>query len=448
MTNSKDYSHILDCLRTKKRCLWLNERLSPDCRPDRSILAGIADAGARFKRCEPLLAELFNELGPTDGRIESPLTDAGKLAACSPVTAPGAWFIKRDDLLPVAGSIKARGGFHEVLAYAEKLALDHGIINPASDRRCLAGEAARELFSAHKILVGSTGNLGLAIGTLSAALGFRSEVHMSADAKQWKKDRLLARGVAVVEHQGDYSVAVATARSLMKDSDYFVDDEASSLLFYGYATAALELKMQLHAVGRKVDSQTPLLVYLPCGVGGAPGGITVGLKAIFGLDVHCFFAEPVASPSMLLQLCSGQTEPVSVAEIGLDNKTEADGLAVGQASLLVARHIQKMLAGVFTVSDDELYENMALVEKYLGFLLEPSAAAGLRGPMWLNETEAGQEYLKRHQIVPDHATHVIWATGGSLVPDLQRIHYRNMAEMKIRSLEKNEMRHSAFSLVG
>lgn len=28
--------------------------------------------------------------------------------------------------------------------------------------------------------------------------------------------------------------------------------------------------------------------------------------------------------------------------------------------------------------------------------------------MWLNETEAGQESLKRHQIVPDHVTHVIW----------------------------------------
>lgn len=437
MQNTRDYGATIDCLRTERRCLWLNDMLTPRCRPDQSTLVGIADASARLERCKPLLATLFSELSATNGRIASPLSEAGPLVVASPVTAPGVWFIKRDDLLPVAGSIKARGGFHEVLTYAEQLALDHDIIEPDSDRRALATTAAKELFSAHKILVGSTGNLGLAIGTLAAALGFKSEVHMSADAKQWKKDRLLQRGVDVVEHEGDYSSAVAAARSLMQASDYFVDDESSSLLFYGYATAARELEKQLHEAGRKVDSQTPLFVYLPCGVGGAPGGITAGLKAIFGQNVHCFFAEPVASPAMLLQLYSGCSEPVSVAEIGLNNKTEADGLAVGQASLFAAHQIRQMVAGVFTVSDDELYENIGILDKYLGILLEPSAAASLRGPVWLNETDEGKRYLKKHHIVPDHATHIIWATGGSLVPERQRMNYKNLADIKLKNLTRN-----------
>ncbi len=380
-------------------------------------LALIDEAESRLARCAPLLAALFPELAAAGGHIESRLMAAKPLQqALGAGDASGSWYLKRDDELPVAGSIKARGGFHEVLAIAESIALEHDLLkDTATDRRILATPQARALFSQYAVTVGSTGNLGMSIGVMAAALGFDAVVHMSADAKEWKKDRLRKRGVRVVEHAGDYAEAVAAGRAqaLAAPRSHFVDDEQSELLFFGYAAAARGLARQLAEAGRVVDAAHPLFVYIPCGVGGAPGGISHGLKALFGPNVHCFFAEPVASPCFLVQLASGADSPVSVYDIGLDNRTEADGLAVGQASELVASLMRPQLGGVFTVSDDELYLNLLALKDTLGVEVEPSAAAAVSGPGWLGSA-TGRAYAP--DIDMSAATHVIWATGGSLVP--------------------------------
>ena len=52
-------------------------------------------------------------------------------------------------------------------------------------------------------------------------------------------------------------------------------------------------------------------------------------------------------------------------------------------------------------------------------VVEPSAAAGFRGPRWLLESQAGQSYLTDRGIAKrmGNATHVLWTTGGVFVPD-------------------------------
>jgi D-serine dehydratase len=343
------------------------------------------------------------------------LQDALGMAA-----AQGRLLLKADHALPVAGSIKARGGVHEVLEVAERVALEHGLL-AHGDYRALAGNPVRAVFGQYQIAVGSTGNLGLSIGIVASALGFRAVVHMSADARQWKKDRLRARGVTVVEHSGDYADAVAAGRvaAARDPTCHFVDDESSRSLFLGYSAAAPALQTQLAALAITVDEMHPLFVYLPCGVGGAPGGVSFGAANCFGANVHCFFAEPVQSPCFLMAMLASPGEPPAVYELGLTNRTAADGLAVPRASALAVEIVRPFLAGVFTVEDAALFRfvHMAAVTEQLR--IEPSAAAAFGGPDRVLNSEVGRRYLARHGLERHlhRSTHIIWTTGGLYLPD-------------------------------
>ena len=296
-------------LAEEREILWLNPKLASfeTARGGLPLsMADVDDAEARLARFAPFIMKKFPETAEARGIIESELREAEamKERLCDKYGAKieGRLFVKMDGDLPIAGSIKARGGIYEVLKHTEELALEHGLLREGDSYEKLASDEARKFFSQYTMQVGSTGNLGLSIGIMSAAVGYNAVVHMSADARAWKKALLRSHGVKVIEYDTDYSEAVKQGRA-QSDADprsYFVDDENSKNLFLGYAVAAKRLVPQLKALGVAPDAEHPLFVYLPCGVGGAPGGVTFGLKTDIRrrrpLFLHRAYAGPLHGP--------------------------------------------------------------------------------------------------------------------------------------------------------
>ena len=373
----------------------------------------IDDAEELLQRFAPVIEKLFPETVPEHGLLESPLRAIPRMA--EKMKVKGKLYIKLDSELKVSGSVKARGGIYEVLKHSEELALEHGLLDSANDDHLkLITEEGRTFFKQYKVQVGSTGNLGLSIGTMAAALGFHAIVHMSADAKEWKKKRLREKGAEVIEYAGDYEEAVAQGRRLSGESpySYFVDDENSKDLFLGYATAAKRLAQQLKEENILVDEEHPLYVYLPCGVGGAPGGITYGLKICFRDDVSVYFAEPVEAPCMLAGIASEKFQNISVKDLGLRVKTVADGLAVGRCSALSAPIMKEMISGEATVHDACLNAYLRDLWQMENIFIEPSSCAAFKPLEQVCNSKSEKE--------ADTSTHIVWATGGSMVPNEER----------------------------
>ena len=283
------------------------------------------------------VAEL--ETQETHGIIESPLVEIPEMQKTLEkqydCKIPGKLLMKMNLHLAIAGSIKARGGIYEVLQHAEDLAIEAGILTTSESYTKLV--EVKDFFSKYTGQVGSTGNLGLSIGI------------MSADARQWKKELLRSKGVEVIEYADDYSKAVAEGRRLSASdpNSYFVYDEKSVNLFLRYAVVANRIISQFEELNIQVDEEHTLIVYIPAGVGGAPGGVSYGLKRIFSDNVHCFFTEPVNCPSVLLGIATQKFEKANVHDFGLSGETEAYGLACVSPSGFVTRIMTNLLSGEF-----------------------------------------------------------------------------------------------------
>lgn len=104
-----------------------------------------------------------------------------------------------------------------------------------------------------------------------------------------------------------------------------------------------------------------------------------------------------------------------------------EDLALEHGILDVGGVMRTMLSGEFTVRDAALYHYMRDLLETEDIFLEPSACAAFQGPIQMGRDEIAKRYLEENGLADRmaQATHIAWATGGSLVPAEIREEYKN-----------------------
>ena len=106
---------------------------------------------------------------------------------------------------------------------------------------------------------------------------------------------------------------------------------------------------------------------------------------------------------MTLAMAKGDGK-VSVYDIGLGKGTVADGLACSSPSILAYDVMKGLLDGCFTIEDEHSLNLSRLLYKTSGIKAEPSSCVALGG-------------IGKVPCENKNATHLVWLTGGSLVPE-------------------------------
>ncbi|MGC3833007.1 hypothetical protein ACPSKX_01160 [Moritella viscosa] len=89
--------------------------------------------------------------------------------------------------------------------------------------------------------------------------------------------------------------------------------------------------------------------------------------------------------------------------------------------------MERMLDGYITLTDADMYQLLGLIHDTEQLKLEPSALAGMPG---IVHVVNNSDYLERMQLRDSlaNATHLVWATGGGMVPDQEMTAYLQQAK--------------------
>src|SRR5579875_189334 len=284
-----------------------------------------------------------------------------------PALSPGL-LVKPESLQPV-GSFKLRG------AYAAISAL------PAEERR-------------RGVVAHSSGNHGYAVAYAAALLGVPAAVVVPETAPAVKTDAIRAAGAELVTVEPTMPARVAAAAELVaRQGRVLIPPFDDRRVIAGQGTIGLEIA---------ADCPGADLVVVPVSGGGLISGIAVAIHAscprtaIVGV-------EPEFAADARDSLRKG--EPVTWPAESV-RRTVADALRVERVGDLPFAHMREHLAGIVTVSDEEMLAAVRRLAFGARLVAEPGGAAAVAACLF------------RGDELPAARTRVAVLSGGNIDPAL------------------------------
>ena len=253
----------------------------------------------------------------------------------------GRVFIK-PECLQVTGSFKIRGAYNR-LSQLSEVEAEKGAV------------------------AWSSGNHAQGVAAAGRLLGIETTIVMPEDAPAAKRSNTERLGGTVVTYDRYSGDREAIARNIAaRKGAALVPSYDHQHIIAGQGTVGLEIADDAMAMAWR-----PQQVVFPCGGGGLISGSAVALKNRFP-DVDIYAVEPSSFDDTARSFATGKR-----CGIDADARSICDALQSPSPGVLTFPINQALLAGVLTVSDDEVRAAMRFAFQELKLVVEPGGAVAL-----------------------------------------------------------------------
>jgi threonine dehydratase len=222
-------------------------------------------------------------------------------------------------------------------------------------------KAATESGPVAEVVAYSSGNHAQAVALVSKLLNLKATIVMPLDAPAAKLAATRGYGAEVVLYDRYRESRTEVGERLQRERGALLvppfDDE---LIMAGQGTAAAELLEEVPDLD---------VLVVPVSGGGLMAGSATAARHLCP-SIVLYGVEPETGSDTAQSLAKGERVAIPIPQ------TIADGLQVPEPGELTFPILQKTLAGVLLVSDDEMIETLTWMLERMKVLVEPSGVAG------------------------------------------------------------------------